>query len=800
MSTFWRELAAAEVTSFGAPPKMFSLLHYLHGQRAAVIGSAAADSECKAIFGKSCSAVYVGGALTSPELLLWMRGLWGELVVDAYGCTECGSIARNGILDSFTRAFVEPESHSFSSSATIDDGSVVGILWVHTRNCATGYYAGEHSSDFRVVREVSLAGDPQSVYYCTGDRVRFWSSRNMLKVIGRSKSKLRLSDATFLDADAVQTAVSCSKKGFYSIGSVLITCRSSSSIVVAIVQIRSHIQASNALKQEILKEMQVSCSSMGIPGSWIPRHILLDTELWSADNGCATGSGKLHRLGIETRFAKDLDQIFEISEHHVGNSRPDGHFEQWLTFDMLRTLILECAPSASVLSLQCDLSLGQNGYDSISIVRIASRLQKCKTKFPVPITALHSLSLTELARSYCRESNSCDLGHISFESSVDVAEVDAQVAGDLRTPMVASPENQSSSGIFLTGASGFLGIHILCSIMRQLQLSNVFCLVRGCSEQEALARLKIQAADADLDICWSRVHVIVGDLSLPLFGLCPSDFASLATKVGMIIHNGAFVHWLKGYHNLRQSNVVGTQTCARLALMASVKVFIFVSTSSSITSSERYSSGKPGSSLLSLSVTANMCGYSASKRVAEVFLCRFASCHPGMALHIVRPATIISSPSPSSYNLHDGFARYIQACFQLRTVPLDDSVLLHFVPVDFVANLVVKFLVRSNSSRSSLLNVLCGVGLPLSVVSRCICSACSLHIDSLLLPIWLRNLNSDCPTVLLPLLHIFQRDRFPWSLSTVDCELHDDTVIFHDLSEKSVESSARWVATKTLSA
>jgi thioester reductase-like protein len=794
MSTFWREVSAADVTAFAAPPTIYSFMHSLFEQRALLIGHAAAAEECKAVLGEHCSTVSVGGALTAPELLLWMRQLWGDKVVDGYGCTECGAIAHNGVLDPLVRVIIEPESEPVLASESAGDGTLVGTLWVHTRNCASSYVVSSTLSDeFRNIDELSVTGKPYSVYYNTGDRVRFSPTSRRLQVLGRAKSKLRLSNATFIDADAVQSAVSMSKKGFYDVGNVLITCRSSNDIVVAVVQIRSNVPFSSVLKNEILEEMHASCRTKNIPASWIPRHVVVDSDVWNVGNCCITASGKLQRFGIETRVAKELDAIFEASSPELLAPIAGLAVDTFLTCDILINSILHHAPVG--ISLNHELSLSENGCDSIRVAQLFSTLQRFKSREPISSSALHSRPIKALAALYCGENHSYDSRSTDAQSLLVAAEADTQIPHDLLSPMLSSNLlHQSKNGVFVTGASGFLGIHILFQILQQPQSFNVFCLVRGSSEVDALSRLKHQAATANLDICWSRVVVILGDLSLPLFGLHAAEFTALALNIDKIVHNGAAVHWLKDYHSLRASNVIGTHTCARLAHKAAVKSFVFVSSSSSITPGEQRASGKPGTSLLPLPVVAKMSGYGASKRVGEIFLCRFACQHLGMSLCILRPATIISSKSPPSYNLHDAFSRYIQACFLLRAVPTNDAVLLHFVPVDLVARLAVHSLLHAHAAHYSLLNILCGSGLPLSQVSRCIQSACSFDIQPLPLSNWLHALNANCPAPLQPLHHIFQRVAFPWS-SVHDCSLgHDDTVILHDLNEEEVESSARWVA------
>lgn len=792
MSTFWREVAAAEVTAFAAPPRMYSLMHSLYEQRALVAGHDVAIAECTSVLGESCSSVSVGGASTVPDLLIWMRRLWGHKLTDGYGCTECGSIAHNGILDQHVRVIIDSESDSLPTCKMSDDDSVIGILWVHTRNCATAYAGSDSSGSFKRINEVSFTGEPYSVYYNTGDRVVYWPSRRQLQVIGRAKNTLRLSNATFVDADAIQSAIALSKTGYYDTGNVLISCRSSSSIVVAIVQIRDSVSLSAHSKQGILEEIRASCKSKNIPAAWIPHHVVVDSKLWTAANGCLTASGKLRRLGIEAHVSDELEDLFQgpcdpkstrVTENLLVNSV--------LTSDVFIALVEQCVRSG--LQVDHSLSLIQNGCDSIAIAQLASNLQKFKTRVPVSTSVLHSRSITDLISCYCGENYVSPSEPSTAEVLLALAESDSDLPLDLLSPIVQSSLNLPKNGVFVTGATGFLGIHILHNILQQSDSFHVFCLVRGSSEHDATLRLQNQAENALLELCWDRISVIVGDLALPLFGLTTVEFGSVASKIDFIIHNGALVHWLKDYHSMRMSNVVGTHTCAQLAHMAAVKSFVYVSSSSAIVPGETESSGKPGTSLLPLPPVANMSGYGASKRVSEVFLCRFALQHPSMALCILRPATIISSPHHPSYNMHDAFARYIHSCFLLKLAPIDDSVVLHFVTVDLVSKVAAESLIDRSGGRPTLLNILCGSGLSLSRVSQCIRSVCS-EVECVSLQNWLQTLKSNCPPPLQPLYHIFQRHAFPWSRAGNVCRASDVTVISQMLSEDAAENSARWVA------
>jgi len=56
-----------------------------------------------------------------------------------------------------------------------------------------------------------------------------------------------------------------------------------------------------------------------------------------------------------------------------------------------------------------------------------------------------------------------------------------------------------------------------------------------------------------------RLVPVPGDLAQPLLGIDSADFERLAQTVDVIVHNGAFVHWLKPYKALKAANVLGTQ-------------------------------------------------------------------------------------------------------------------------------------------------------------------------------------------------------------------------------------------------
>jgi amino acid adenylation domain-containing protein len=121
--------------------------------------------------------------------------------------------------------------------------------------------------------------------------------------------------------------------------------------------------------------------------------------------------------------------------------------------------------------------------------------------------------------------------------------------------------------MFLTGATGYLGVHILSELISSTKC-DVVCIVRAKDNESARDRVKdtlikysLTAGMEDED---SRVAVLAGDLSKPLLGLDANTFKEVASSIDSIIHCGAAVNLIKPYSALKAPNVLGTQEILRL--------------------------------------------------------------------------------------------------------------------------------------------------------------------------------------------------------------------------------------------
>lgn len=106
--------------------------------------------------------------------------------------------------------------------------------------------------------------------------------------------------------------------------------------------------------------------------------------------------------------------------------------------------------------------------------------------------------------------------------------------------------------ILLTGATGFLGAHILRELERRGL--NVVCLVRN--EERLRPTLKNYFPKEYESFTYK---VVKGDIEKLHFGLTDEEYHKLTARVNMVIHTAANVHHAGHYADLERTNVTGTQ-------------------------------------------------------------------------------------------------------------------------------------------------------------------------------------------------------------------------------------------------
>ena len=136
-----------------------------------------------------------------------------------------------------------------------------------------------------------------------------------------------------------------------------------------------------------------------------------------------------------------------------------------------------------------------------------------------------------------------------------------------------SGERQQLGNVLLTGATGYLGIHILRELIDS-DAPNIYCLVRGKSEDAAERRLRTLLyyyfAEAFKPLFGTRLHVVLGDVT--------SDFGE-GLDVDTVINCAAIVKHFSEGTEIEDVNIGGARRCVDFCLRTGARL-IHISTAS----------------------------------------------------------------------------------------------------------------------------------------------------------------------------------------------------------------------------
>lgn len=119
-------------------------------------------------------------------------------------------------------------------------------------------------------------------------------------------------------------------------------------------------------------------------------------------------------------------------------------------------------------------------------------------------------------------------------------------------------ENFHMGNILLTGATGYLGIHILADFLDN-ERGCAYCMVRGENREQSIERLKelmdFYFGNKYSDLFDNRIIVLCSDLTLNNFGLDKEIYDSLLQNVQMVINAAASVKHYGSYEYFYEANV-----------------------------------------------------------------------------------------------------------------------------------------------------------------------------------------------------------------------------------------------------
>lgn len=261
-------------------------------------------------------------------------------------------------------------------------------------------------------------------------------------------------------------------------------------------------------------------------------------------------------------------------------------------------------------------------------------------------------------------------------------------------PSLERPSNGNSGLIVvLTGATGFIGRHLVSRLVQDPRVSQVHCVA---------IRANTDGKQRHVSVKSNKIVEYTGDLSTVNFGLTDSEFTFLMNNADCIIHNGADVSLLKTYHSLRRANVLSTRTLCQMAIPHRVPVH-YVSTAS-VAKAIRHNGNEPlyenPAFPADHELLNSIDGYAASKWVSEMLIDKTAADN-GLPAYVHRLAHVVGDDASEL----DAVGMLTKYSFMLRTLPRIDKAYIKgqwdFVTVHEVAEVMVESAIGSITIKNS---------------------------------------------------------------------------------------------------
>lgn len=327
------------------------------------------------------------------------------------------------------------------------------------------------------------------------------------------------------------------------------------------------------------------------------------------------------------------------------------------------------------------------GIDSLLALEI---VQKLRSEFGEHAVPLESLLKNPTIKEFCNQILERQ------NSPIELVVQSCPIVPPRISPMAAQPATPISEGfksdvILMTGGTGVLGGYLTKLLLSETN-KKLYLLTRAKSQMDAKKKLTellitYETPAEAIEKIDTHIHFLLGDVSLPFFGISENQYHELENEVDIIIHAAGIVSLHGLYESLVPVNVIGTQNAIDFALATKQKYMIHVS-SYSVMGSLVFDKNPDFTELdFDREQSFQKMGYQQTKFEAE-YLVRCAT-SKGLKWNIVRPGDIFGDSKTGCYPLLlpqlTGIFYDILRTVIYTQVAVHSKMLFDITPVDYVA-------------------------------------------------------------------------------------------------------------------
>jgi amino acid adenylation domain-containing protein/thioester reductase-like protein len=382
---------------------------------------------------------------------------------------------------------------------------------------------------------------------------------------------------------------------------------------------------------------------------------------------------------IDTRSLKTPKQFQRISPNEIVLNDPTSLDEQRAVMRKLWESVLKLSPG-TITNQDNFFEYGGHSLLAVQLLPMIKRIYKIK----ILVKDIYEHpTISQLIDFFNKGPDDC-IASVSIRSD---AYLDPSI--QISSINTFTPIHQAAS-VFLTGATGYLGAFLLEELLRKFPKMKVYCLIRTRQKDTQLALQRIRNTLYKYDLyspeIESRIVPVVGDLTLPEFGLSKVDFSVLADEIDIIFHCGSLVNYVYSYKVMKPSIVNGTHEILRLASMHHPKPVHYISTNGIfIGKNENCCENRH----IDIYADHLLGGYEQAKWVSEKMV--WMAIDRGLPVCIYRPGNIGHHRKTGAFNANDFQTMLLNTCMYIQYVPSPVNWGFEMTPVDFLVKSLVTF-------------------------------------------------------------------------------------------------------------
>lgn len=394
----------------------------------------------------------------------------------------------------------------------------------------------------------------------------------------------------------------------------------------------------------------------------------------------------------DTQAARNCDVHRALDQ-----ASPEKHQE--ILLNVVREAVAKSLGYSQPEELDPEQSLQNMGVDSLAAVMVRNQLSsltglKLNARLVLQHPNLQALSqfllselLSENEPGHARKSNNTASPTVPSQSGPRL-NMEAIKVGCLDPDFTFSNVHDTAvmppKSVFVTGATGFVGAFILHELLEEG--IEAYCLVRASSADKAGRRLvdTLDAYGLWKPVYASLLHPVVGDMTVPMFGMSQIEFDHLANTTDAICHAGGLVDWTRPLAEYIGPNLVSVHEVLRLASSGRAKTVHHISTMSTLPKHMGYEVKEEDQEY----------GYATSKYLAEQLV--LAARWRGARASIYRLPFVTASFAGGYFRRDQGdfLHNLIAGCLEMGSFPSVNAQLGAVLPVDYLSRTIGAIMLR----------------------------------------------------------------------------------------------------------